>query len=450
MMKYIPQGAEDRSELLRALNISTTDEAFRAIPEQLRIRKALDYPTAQSELELRKTFDQISSLSKVPSLSFSGCGIYSHDIPSIVPFLQSRSEFSTAYTPYQPEISQGLLQCIFEYQTLACQLTEMELSNASLYDGATALGEAALMGLRIKKKSSGKILVSELLHPHYLDVLYTYCESFKDRIEILPAKADRIDIQSLKQRASQEDIDFLITQSPNIFGVIENYAEIAKISKDSDLFWITSTMEPLSFGLTHGPGFYGAQIATSEGQSFGNHPYMGGSTYGIFCTRNEYLRNLPGRLVGETVDEKGRRSFTLTFATREQFIRRGKATSNICTNNNLNMLAGLIHLATLGKQGIRQLALTNFSKTEYCKSKLKDIPGLEISNSPTFNEFCVHLKNKTAQEVVRAAAAESWVCGVDLGRFKSEWKHKLLIHTSELHSKDQIDHLIEFLRIKAA
>jgi glycine dehydrogenase subunit 1 len=445
-MKYIPQSSEDRQSLLEALGLKSTEELFCEIPESLRIRGDINYPPAQSELELRQTFNQIESLAPLPNPSFAGCGIYPHDVPAIVGFLQSRSEFATAYTPYQPEISQGLLQCIFEFQTLACQLTEMELSNASLYDGATSLGEALLMGLRIRKKSDGKILVSELLHPHYDEVLRTYCEAFLDRFEVVPEKNGRLDLDFLKSRLKNGQVDFLITQSPNFFGGLESYSEIGSLAKEHDVFWISSTMEPLSFGLTRGPGFYGADIVTAEGQSFGNQPFLGGSSYGIFCTRNEFLRNLPGRLVGETLDEAGRRSFTLTFATREQFIRRGRATSNICTNNNLNMLAGLIHLATLGKRGMSDLAKINFSKTEYVKSALLEVSGLKIESTPTFNEFCLDLKNRSAHELVEKSADQNWVCGVDLGRFKKTWKHKLLIHTSELHNKNQLDRLIQFIQ----
>ncbi|MGA0163841.1 MAG: aminomethyl-transferring glycine dehydrogenase subunit GcvPA [Bdellovibrionota bacterium] len=448
-MKYIPQSPEDRKDILNALGLEAAEDVFSEIPKHLRLAHNFDYPTAQSEMELRKTFDQIESLSPSPELSFAGCGIYPHDVPSIVGFLQSRSEFATAYTPYQPEVSQGLLQCIFEYQTLACQLTEMELSNASLYDGATSLGEALLMGLRIKKKSEGKILVSELLHPHYEEVLRTYCEAFLDRMEIIPSLNGRLDLQALASRLEKNDVDFLITQSPNIFGGIESYSKIGKLVKDHNIFWISSTMEPLSFGMTRGPGFYGAHIATAEGQSFGNHAYLGGSSFGIFCTRNEFLRNLPGRLVGESIDEEERRAFTLTFATREQFIRRGRATSNICTNNNLNMLAGLIHLATLGKNGVKELAEINFSKTEYLKGALREIKSVEIDDAPTFNEFCLVIKNKTASDLLKKSASENWICGVDLGRFKDKWKQRLLIHTSELHSKDQLDRLIRFIRQEA-
>jgi len=445
-MKYIPQSNEDRRELLNAVGAKHIDELFQHIPSELRVQSNLNYPLAQSEQDLRKTFQEIGALSPSPKRSFAGCGIYQHEIPSVVPFLQGRSEFSTAYTPFQPEISQGLLQCIYEFQTLACQLTEMELSNASLYDGATSLGEAILMALRIKKRSKGKILISQAIQPFYLQVVQTYCKNFQDRIQFIPLSGDHLDISQLKQ-VLNDQVDILVTQSPNVFGVIENYPEIASLIKESKVLWLTSTMEPLSFGLTKGPGAYGAHIVTAEGQSFGNSAYLGGSTYGIFCTKDEFIRNLPGRLVGQTLDQRGRRSYTLTFATREQFIRRGRATSNICTNNNLNMLAGLIHMSVLGKRGIRELAEQNFSKTEFLKDELRK-SDFQVSDSPTFNEFVLETK-QPASHFLNASSKESWVCGVDLGRFKEEWKHKLLIHVSELHSKEELLQLTQFLRAQS-
>jgi glycine dehydrogenase subunit 1 len=441
-MKYIPQSPEDRSRLLRAIGLNDTEELFKSIPSSVRLTKTLPFPKAQSEIELRRSFSKISKLGTAPTTSFAGCGVYQHDIPSIVPFLQSRSEYATAYTPYQPELSQGLLQAIFEYQTMACQLTDCELSNASLFDGATSLAEGVLMALRIKKKTEGKILISGALHPSYKEVLDTYCSHFKNRFVEIPLDGDFIDLKFIKDNISEADI--VVTQSPNIFGVIEKYSELGKLIKGSDTLWVTSTMEPLSWAVLKGPGAFGAHIVTGEGQSFGNAPYMGGSSFGIFCTKQEYLRQLPGRLVGETVDADEKRSYVLTFVTREQFVRRGRATSNICTNQNLNMLGGLFYLSTLGKNGLRQLAEQNLSLCEYAKSEIKKIDGCKVSDSPTFNEFVVETKIP-AKDVIKKAQKESWVCGVDLGRLKEEWKHKLLIHVSELHQKSEIDQLIKSL-----
>ena len=442
-MKYIPQAREDQKQLLDAIGFKNTEELFEQIPAAFRAKK-LNYPPAQSEMELRETFKNISQLSVLPKMNFAGCGIYAHDIPSIVPFLQGRSEFATSYTPYQPEISQGTLQAIFEFQTLACQLTETELSNASMYDGATALAEGVLMALRLKKKSSGKILLSAALHPFYEQTIHTYCSEFKDRIEKIDLEKDHIDLAKL-QKVLQTGADILVTQSPNIFGVVEDYAQIGEWIQKSETLWVTSTMEAVSFGILRGPGAFGAHIVTADGQSFGNAAYLGGSSFGIFSTRNEYLRQLPGRLVGETVDTKGRRSYTLTFATREQFIRREKATSNICTNNNLNMLAGLIHMATLGKQGLKELASQNLSLCEYLKNKIRAETQFSISNSPTFNEFVVET-TKPASVFVEKAASEGWVCGVDLGRFNPAWKNKLLIHVSELHRPQDLNRVVTFLK----
>lgn len=442
-MKYIPQSESDRQSMLKQIGLDSIDDLFQDIPAAYKAPRNLDYPRAMSEMELRRHFDSLSQKGKSPQKSHVGCGIYQHDVPSIVPFLVQRSEFATSYTPYQPEVSQGTLQCIFEYQSLACQLTESELSNASLYDGATSLGEAALMALRIKKKSSRKILVSSLLHPFYRQVLDTYCEAFLDRFVDIPAKGDQLDLKFIEENL--KDADLLITQSPNIFGVVENYVEVSKLKKQNEALWITSTMEAMSFGVLRGPGAFGADIVTAEGQSFGNHPYLGGSTFGIFCTKNEFLRNLPGRLVGQSVDEEGRPAYTLTFATREQFIRRGRATSNICTNNNLNMIAGLIHMVTLGREGFREIAHQNLSKTEYLKKALREIPSLKISESPTFNEFVVET-NQSAAELIKKAMGEDTILGVDLGRFNDKWKHKLLMHVSEIHSKESLDQTAQLLQ----
>jgi glycine dehydrogenase subunit 1 len=443
-MKYIPQSDQDQQKMLAALGVSSADELFKKQAPAANTSTKFNYPKAQSEIEIRKTFKDISTLSQLPSVSFAGCGVYQHYIPSIVPFIQGRSEFSTAYTPYQPEISQGLLQCIFEFQTLTCLLTESELSNASVYDGATALAEAVLMGLRLKKKGTGRVLISSAIHPHYLAVLRTYCANFLDRLEMVDLDDDRISLGALQKKVTS-DADIIVTQSPNIFGVIENDAEIGVIARKANALWITSTMEPFVYGLLRGPGAFGADIVTAEGQSFGNAPYLGGSSFGFFATKSEYLRNLPGRLVGETVDQKGRRSYTLTFATREQFIRRDKATSNICTNQNLNMLAGLIHLCTLGRTGIQEVAKRNFSHSEELKRRLKKISGVKISDSPTFNEFVVNTTIEAAK-LVAESEKQGWVCGVDLGRFQTNWKNKLLVHTSELHNAEDFSRLEELLR----
>jgi len=443
-MKYIPQGPDDQKELLKAVGLKSTDELFQFIPAHLKIKNNLYYPKAQSEIEIRKTFQKICASSPAPSLSFAGCGLYQHDIPSIVPFIQSRSEFATSYTPYQPEISQGNLQAIFEFQTMITQLTECELSNASLYDGATSLAEGILMALRLKKKTAGKIILSGGLHPHYEQVVRTYLQSFLDRIVVAPLKGDRLDQEALSKLVTSE-ADILVTQSPNIFGVIEDDSAIGALVKTSDVFWVTSTTEPFVWGVVRGPGAFGAHIVTGEGQSFGAPAYLGGASYGIFATKNEYLRQVPGRLVGETLDQKGRRSYTLTFATREQFIRREKATSNICTNQNLNMLAGVIHMATLGKAGLKAVSRRLLSHAEYLKSHLREVSELKISSSPTFSEFTVDLPYGAAT-LVKSAADAGWVCGVDLGRFKPEWNKKLLIATSELHTKAELDRLVDFLR----
>ena len=447
-MKYIPQGPQDRQALLKVAGLASEDELFKFIPAHLRVKGALPYPKAQSEIEIRQTFQNFCALSPKPRMSFAGAGIYHHDVPSIVPFLQGRSEFATSYTPYQPEISQGTLQAIFEFQTLVCQLTECELSNASLYDGATSLAEAALMALRVKKKAEGKILISQGLHPFYIGVLKTYLQNFWSRVELVPLQGDQTNLDQLATKV-KAGADLVITQSPNIFGVVENYEAIGNVIHGSDTLWATATPEPLAWGVLRGPGAYGAHFVTAEGASFGAGPYLAGASYGLFATKNEYIRNLPGRLVGETVDELGRRSFTLTFATREQFIRRDKATSNICTNQNLNMLAGLIHLTTLGKQGFAALAQRNLSLAEYAKSAIRAASGsFKISRSPTFNEFCVELPS-AASQAVKKAAAEGFVCGVDLGRFDKAWGNRLLVCTTELVSKQQIDELAEFLRRSA-
>lgn len=444
-MKYIPQSETDQKQILDFLGLETAEEVFNDIPKSLRTKNVLDYPKAQSEIELRRSFRKLAGLSSLPKTSFCGAGIYRHYVPSIVPTLQLRSEFATAYTPYQPEISQGTLQAIFEFQTLACQLTETEISNATLYDGATSLAEGVLMALRLKKRSEGKVLIPSLLHPFYREVIDTYCAPFNDRIETFNCENNQLSIEALKSRLQKGDVDVLVTQSPNVFGVIENYPEIGKLVEGAGCLWVTSTMEPVSWGLLRGPGVYGAHIVTGEGQSFGNAPYLGGSTYGIFCSKKDFVRQLPGRLVGETLDVEGRRSYTLTFSTREQFIRREKATSNICTNHNLNMLAGLIHLASLGKQGIRELALQNYALTEHLKDRIRNETKLKLTEEPTFNEFTLNLP-VAASDLVEKATQEGWICGFDLGRWNPTWKSKILIHVNELHNESDFDQMIELFK----
>lgn len=445
-MRYISNTEEDLNSMLKEIGAGSVSELFRDIPAQYILEEGLPLPGPLSELELLNRMEEMSgsNASMQDYASFLGGGVYHHFIPSVVHHLAGRSEFYTSYTPYQPEISQGTLQAIFEYQTLMCMLLSMDVSNASMYDGASSLAEAVLMALRRAK--GNRVLLSQTVHPEYREVVHTYCAPQEIEITEIPHTMDGVtDIDKLSE-AFDEKTACVVIQSPNFFGIIEEMERYESIVHQTDSLFIVNFTEPLSFGILKPPGVAGADIACGEGQSFGIPPGFGGPHLGIFTTKAELLRNLPGRIAGKSVDTRGRKAFVLTLTAREQHIRREKSTSNICTNQGLCALTTTVYLSALGKQGIRKLSSMNHKRAEYAKKQLLGVSGVELRfQAPTFNEFVVRT-DRNPHEIVEALLHKKIYAGIPLKRFYSELSDCLLITVTEMNSQEQIDNLCTALR----
>ena len=439
--RYIPHTEEDVKKMLEVIGLKKVEDLFRVIPKESELSKPLNLPEPLSEPDLIR---HLQGLQVPVTSSFLGAGAYHHFIPAVVSSLVSRSEFYTAYTPYQPEISQGTLQAIFEYQTLMCQLTGMEVSNASLYDGGSSLAEAVLMAHRITRRK--KILLSETIHPEYRKVIQTYIDPDQQEIVLIPFKKDegRTDEKVLSELL-KEDVSAVVIQNPNFFGVIEDLHSIGKKVHDLGGLMIVGFSEAVAYGILQPPGAMGADIVAGEGQSLGIPVSYGGPYLGIFTTQEKFIRNMPGRLVGETVDLEEKRGFVLTLATREQHIRRERATSNICTNEGLCALMATVFLSCLGKEGLKELAMINLSKAEYAKKAASRIRGCKPNfTAPTFNEFVLQIE-KEPEEVLERFKKEKILGGLPLAKFYPELHHHLLITVTEMNTKEEIDRWAEVL-----
>ena len=445
-MSYIPHTEKDIQEMLKVIGAEFVEDLFKAIPDNLRVKKPLNLPAPLSEQELiqEMTTLSIKNATVEEYVSFLGAGAYNHYIPSIVNHLISRSEFYTAYTPYQPEISQGTLQAIFEYQTLICQLTGMDVSNASMYDGASATAEAVLMARRINNRS--KVILSAAIHPEYREVINTYLSGNRDNIkEVFYCTETGRTLPEAIEKLLDKDTSSVVIQQPNFFGSIEDIKAIAEVVHKNNSILIISIAEPISLGLLKPPGELGADIVIGEGQAFGNGLNFGGPYLGFFATLEKYLRQMPGRLVGETVDKRGKSGYVLTMAAREQHIRREKATSNICTNEGLCALAAAIYLTALGKNGLMELARLNLSKAEYLKKGLANIKGIKPAfTAPTFNEFVIETE-KEPDAVLKTLLKKGIIAGLPLKRFYPELSRHILICATEMNTKGQVDELLEGL-----
>jgi glycine dehydrogenase subunit 1 len=439
--RYLPHTEEDVREMLEAVGLKSLETLFEAIPKKYRLSTPLTLPQPLSEADLIRHLEELQSQTYT---SFLGGGAYHHFIPAAVSHLTSRSEFYTAYTPYQPEISQGTLQAIFEYQTLMCQLTGMEVSNASMYDGASSLAEAVLMAHRITGRK--KVLISEAVHPEYRKVIQTYIDPDGQEMISIPylSGEGRTDEKALTQCLDQE-VSAIVIQSPNFFGVIEDFSTIVEKVHQTGGLIIACFSEAVAFGIVRPAGEFGADIVAGEGQSLGIPLSFGGPYLGIFTTREKFIRNMPGRLVGETVDLEGKRGFVLTLATREQHIRREKATSNICTNEGLCALMATIYLSCFGKKGLKELAIMNLSKTEYTKKIASEIPGCRVAfSSPTFNEFVLEI-NKDPEKVLEKLKEKGILGGLSMAKLYPELNHHLLVTVTEMNTKEEIDQWAEVL-----
>ncbi|MDJ0984779.1 MAG: aminomethyl-transferring glycine dehydrogenase subunit GcvPA [Desulfobacterales bacterium] len=442
-MRYLPHTPEDIASMLKAVKIDSLEGLFAHIPEDCRRKEALNVPEALTEWELNDHMDTLAqTVAVTPEYKlFLGAGSYAHYVPAAASFLAARSEFVTAYTPYQPEVSQGTLQAIFEYQTLTARLLGMEVANASQYDGASALAEAMLMAIRVSRKKT--VAVSRAVHPMYRRVLATYFEPTGFNITELPYLEDgSTDITSLKD---MDDLAGVAIQSPNFFGCMEDLEAIQQSLPDKKTLLVACFSEPLAYGLYKSPGDCGADIACGEGQSLGIPHTFGGPGLGMFAAKMKYVRNMPGRLVGQTVDQDGKRGHVLTLSTREQHIRREKATSNICTNHSLCALAAVIYMASLGGTGFKELARLNYDKAEYFKEALRKA-GFKLPFSrPTFNEFVVAFPDgfeKTYQKLLQ----KKIIAGLPLVEYYPELKSHYLLCATETTTRDDMDALIKEIK----
>lgn len=440
--RYLPMTAQDEKEMLDTIGVASIDDLFQDIPEKIRFKRDYNLKPAKSEPALLRELSKLASknANTTEYASFLGAGVYSHYIPTVVDHVISRSEFYTAYTPYQPEISQGELQAIFEFQTMIAELTGMDLANSSMYDGGTALAEAAMLSSGHTKRK--KILISGTVHPESANVLKTYAVGQHIEVEFIPEVDGNTDLEALK-KALTEDIAGFAVQYPNFYGQVEPLAEIEQLVHENNSLLIVSS-NPLALGLLTPPGEFGADIVVGDSQVFGIPESYGGPHCGFFAVTNKLMRKVPGRLVGETVDENGRRGYVLTLQAREQHIRRDKATSNICSNQALNALASSVAMATLGKVGLPEMARQNLDKSHYAKQKFRE-NGFEVLFSDGFfNEFVIKLA-KPIKEINEALLDEGIIGGYDLGFYDAKYEKHMLVAVTEMRTKEEIDAFVASL-----
>jgi glycine dehydrogenase subunit 1 len=431
--------------MLHQIGLNSTEELFDSIPKDLKLSRNLDTPAALSELELLADFNKKAGRNPAARrASFLGAGAYSHYSPTVVDHIISRSEFFTAYTPYQPEISQGTLQVIFEFQTLICQLTGMEVANASMYDGSTALAEAVLMAERVTRRS--KVIACGAVHPEYLDVVRTYVQHAGIDFEHADVDPKTGQVVSDLEKLIDDHTAAIVVQSPNFFGCVEDVSALAEKAHAKGALLILAITEAISLGLLQAPGAAGADIVIAEGQSFGVPLSFGGPYLGLFATREKYARQIPGRLVGEAYDKEGRRGFVLTLATREQHIRREKATSNICTNEGLIALAATVYMETMGRRGLQEVAWQCTQKAAYAAKRISQLPGFSLPfTAPRFNEFVVRAPVDAAGLLSKIAAQRNITAGLPLSRYFADRSNEFLVCVTETNSRAEIDGLVAAL-----
>jgi glycine dehydrogenase subunit 1 len=437
-LRYHPHTEDDIREMLETAGADSLADLFRSIPEPLRLARPLAVPPALDEVSLLAEFGRLAARNQAEHAPFIGAGAYPHHVPPAVDQLLLRGEFFTAYTPYQPEVSQGTLQALFEWQTMVCLLTGLDVANASMYDGASATAEAALMATRLTGRK--KIVVSAAVHPEYRKVLATYLASTHDEIAVVPYGDDgRTDLAAL-ERAVGADTAAVIVGWPNFFGVVDALPEAAALARRAGALCISVTTEAVALGMLKGPGELGADVAVGSMQSFGNGLNFGGPAPGFFATRDAHVRQMPGRLCGATVDKLGRRGFVLTLSTREQHIRRERATSNICTNSGLTALAATIHLSLLGRKGLAELARVNYARGRLLRDAMAREGFEPTFSGPTFNEAAFAVGD--AEAVIAKLARRGIAAGVPLARWfpgDPRAKGALLSVATELHTPELID-----------
>lgn len=443
-MRYIPLTNDEKQEMLKTIGIETVEELFEDIPQEMILDGDLDLPEALSEAELIRHFKELAAKNNdaTKSVSFLGAGSYDHLIPSMIKHVVGRGEFLTAYTPYQPEITQGVLQSIFEYQTLISEITGMEASNASMYDGASALAEACLMACAATRREL--VVLPSTLNPEWQDVVRTYLEHQDVSIAFLPydAATGIVDVQALDDIPWSEAA-CVVVQQPNFFGLLENVTALgAQIKEHGGL--LVMAVDPISLSILKSPGEQGADIALGDGQSLGQAMGFGGPSLGFFATSGKLIRRMPGRVVGETVDTEGKRGFVLTLQTREQHIRREKATSNICSNQALNALTAAVYLSVMGKEGFRDVGYQSLQKANYMKNRLLEIPGLTSPfSAPSFREFVIQ-GAVDWEEINLKLVDHGFIGGLPLARF--DLPELVLFSVTEARTKEEIDNFVNTLR----
>jgi len=439
-MNYIPHTPDEQKAMLRTIGVGSMDDLFRDIRPELRAA-SFDLPEGKSEFEVIEYFKKLASKNASGLINFVGAGFYDHYIPAAVDALAGRSEFYTAYTPYQPECSQGWLQSIFEYQTAMCELTGLDVANASLYDGGTALYEATMMAVRITGRT--RIIVDSGVNLLYRSMLYSYTTNLSIQFVETPVEHGQSSREAIAKLLDDKTAA-VILQNPNFFGAIDDHSDIVKSAHAKGALVIQSVY-PLALGILKSPGEMGVDIATGEGQSLGLPLSFGGPYLGFMASKKEYVRKMPGRIVGETVDKDEKRGFVLTLQAREQHIRREKATSNICSNEALCALRAAIYLSIIGKEGLRELSEFIYQKSEFAKTVFDKIPQVKVKrSSPTFNEFTVMLP-RNADDVVNKMIDKGFACGFPLGRFYKGMDKYLLVAITEKRTKEDIAKLAESL-----
>ena len=447
-MRYIPHTADEIQHMLDTIGVPDLASLFRSIPTHAQLGRALDLESAVGEQQLSAELSEMAARNANSTTHdwFLGAGTYAHYIPAAIDSLASRAEFLTAYTPYQPEISQGTLQAIFEWQTMISSLAGLEVANASMYDGASSAAEAALMAMRLTRRS--KVVVAHGLHPHSLDVLRTYLDGL--RAEIVTVDPAESGLSAPLESVVDDATACVLVQRPNFYGCIEDLEPLAALAHSRGALLVTVVSEALSLALLRAPGTAGADIVCGEAQSFGVPMSFGGPHLGFLASGKKQIRQLPGRLAGQTVDSHGRRGFVLTLSTREQHIRRERATSNICTNQGLCLLMATIYLSLLGRVGLRKLAELNLAKAEYAKARVRDTAGVELVHAAaTFNEFAVRVPDAPEAALARALEA-GCVGGLDLTPYSPDLGNAVLVCTTEVASRAAIDRLVRALAGAAA
>lgn len=444
-MSYVPHTDADRAAMLKTIGVETIDDLFRELPEQIRLRRDLNIPPALDEIGLVRHLGELAAqnVHLDTHLCFLGAGIYDHFIPAVVDMLAYRGEFATSYTPYQPEMSQGILQAMYEYQSLICNLTGMDLANASMYDAATAMAEAALMAIEITGRNT--VVAPRTVHPNYRAVLRTYLHSAGYELCELGYIDGILNAEELKKQLN-DNTACVVVQHPNFFGCLEDMQGLHEVLQRVGTLSVVC-VDPISLGLLKPPGEYGADIVVGEGQALGCPMGFGGPLLGFFACKSKFQRKFPGRIVGATTDSKGRRGYTMTLRTREQDIRREKATSNICTNETLLALAATIYLSEVGKQGLRHIADLCLQKAHYAQEKIVKLPGIEARfQVPFFKEFAIRFpQNIRPTDVNRRLLAHGIIGGYELGRSYPELTDSMLICVTETKTREDIERFVHAL-----